>query len=95
MVGQLLDNGDVFFEALHLDVFLEHFDEALEDELLEELVVDFRIRDFPGQGGLDILLNSFDILMPEFHFGHSGFVNFSTFHDFDFGFKVLLLFVEI
>jgi hypothetical protein len=50
LVGQLLDNGNVFFEALNLDVFLEHFDEALEDELLEELVVDFRIRDFPGKG---------------------------------------------
>ena len=33
--------------------------------------------------------------MPEFHFGHSGFVNFSTFHDFDFSFEVLLLFVEV
>ena len=50
LVGQFLDDGNIFLEAFDLHVFLEHFDEALEDELLEELVVDFGIRDFSGQG---------------------------------------------
>lgn len=33
--------------------------------------------------------------MSEFHFSHSGLIDFSTFHDFDFSFKIFLFFVEI
>lgn len=33
--------------------------------------------------------------MSEFHFGHSGFIDFSTFHDFDLSGKVFLFVVEV
>lgn len=95
LVGQLLDNSDVFLETLDFYVLFEHFDEALEDELLQEFVVDFGVRDFSCQGRLDVLLDSLNILMPELHFRHSGFVDFSTFHDLDFGFEIFLFFMEV
>ena len=95
MAGQLLDDCHVFFKTLDFDVLFEHFDEALEDELLQEFVVNFGIGNFPCEGQLDVLLDSLNILMSEFHFSHSGFVDFSTFHDLDFGFEILLFFMEV
>lgn len=65
------------------------------DKLLEELSVDSLITDFFSESLFNIFLNAFDELMSEFHFRHSGLVDFSTFHDFDVSFHVFLLFVEI
>jgi hypothetical protein len=33
--------------------------------------------------------------MPQFHFSHSGFVDFSTFHDLDISFQIFLFFMEV
>ena len=80
---KLLDKRQVLFKTFDFNILFEHFNESLCDKLLQYISVDFRITDFLGESFFNFLLNSFDVLMPEFHFGHSGFVDFSTFHDLD------------
>lgn len=53
------------------------------------------ITDFFIKCLFNLILNSLNILMSEFHFSHSWFVNFSTFHDLDLGFKIFLFFMEV
>lgn len=86
MVGQLLHQGQILFETLDFNIFLKHFDQTLHDELLEEFTIDCLIVDFSGEGIFDFLLDPFDELVPEFHFGHAGLIDFSAFHDFEVGF---------
>jgi hypothetical protein len=38
--SEFFDDRDILFKAFDFDVLFEHFDESLEDELLEDLIVD-------------------------------------------------------
>lgn len=69
--SEFFDERDVFFEALDFDVFLEHFDESLEDELFKEIAVESGVGDFLSECVFDVLLDFFDVLVSEFHFGHA------------------------
>ena len=92
---EFFDKSNIFFKAFYLNIFLKHFNETLCNELLKKFSVDSLISNFWSESFFDIFLNTFNKLMSEFHFGHSGLVDFSTFHDFDFCFKIFLFFMEI
>lgn len=92
---EFFDKSNIFFKAFYLNIFLKHFNKTLCNELLKKFSVDSLISNFRSESFFDIFLNTFNKLMSEFHFGHSGLVDFSTFHDFDFCFKIFLFFMEI
>ncbi len=92
---KLLHKSNIFFQTFYFNILFKHLDESLHDELLEKFSVYSWIFNFFSESFFNFFLNTFDKLMSESHFSHSGLVDFSTFHNFDISFKVFLLFVEI